>query len=330
MSERVAPAIELIEASKWYGAVIGLNEVTLRVESGITGLLGPNGAGKSTLLKLLTGQLLPSLGTVRVVGRDPWREPGARARIGFSPEVDAFHEESTGRQFVQLLGRLSGLSRAEARRATEAALDRTGMLSRADKPLRGCSKGMRQRIKLAQAIVHDPDVILLDEPLTGIDPPGRLELARLFRELSEEGKTLLISTHILHELESITDRIVLLARGRVVAEGTLGGIRQLLDEHPLTLRITSNGTRRLAGALAARNGVVGLRLPEVSADEESGVMQDLQVKVLRPAELLGELPGLAVRLGIDVERIEALDASVEAIFGYLVGDASFDRSGEQW
>ena len=323
------PTISVRDASKWYGAVIGVNQVSLEIESGITGLLGPNGAGKSTLMKLITGQLRPSIGDVRILERNPWSSVAARRAIGFVPEVDAFHEEMTGRAFVRAMARLSGLSRADARRSTEKALERTGMSARADKSMRACSKGMRQRIKLAQALVHDPAILILDEPLTGIDPPGRIELMALFRSLRDEGKTVIVSTHILHEVESITDRIVLMARGRVLAAGTLGKIRELMEEHPLTVRITCSRRREVAAGLLARECVAGVAIGDGGANgAAAGVgAGDLIVKVRRPSEFFRELPSLVVGLGTDVERVEALDASVEAVFDYLVSGSGFERAG---
>ncbi|HVR74779.1 MAG TPA: ABC transporter ATP-binding protein [Planctomycetota bacterium] len=332
-----------MDVSRWYGPVLGVNQVSLEIEPGITGLLGPNGAGKSTLMKLVTGQLRASIGDVRVFGQDVCARPSARRKIGFVPEVDAFYEEMTGRAFILAMARLSGLPGREARARTLEVLEMTGMAERADKKLRACSKGMRQRIKLAQALVHDPRILVLDEPLTGIDPPGRMELMALFRKLREEGKTVVVSTHILHEVEAITDRIVLMARGRVLASGTIGEIRRLLAEHPLTLRITCGRRRVLAQALVAREEVVGVAfgeaaLPgtdgfsggpvdasagETGGDDDNG---DLIVKVRRPEEFFRGLPRLVVWLGADVERVEALDASVEAVFGYLVGETGFKSS----
>lgn len=321
--------ISLRNVSKWYGHVIGVNQVSLEISAGITGLLGPNGAGKSTLMKLLTGQLKPSMGEALVLGNRVWQSPGTRREIGFVPEVDAFHEEMTGRQFVRAMARLSGLSRHGARQRTEKALDMTGMLAWANKPLRACSKGMRQRIKLAQALVHDPRALVLDEPLSGVDPPGRVELMALFRTLKDEGKTLLVSTHILHEVESITDRIVLMARGRVLASGTLGRIRELMEEHPLTVKITCTRRRAVAALLLTREPVTGVAVGDAGTMQASGEADDagdLIVKVRRPGDFFRDLPGWVLEEGAEVERVEALDASVEAVFGYLMSGAGFGGS----
>ena len=303
--------VEIRDASKWYGAVIGVNEVTLDFGPGITGLLGPNGAGKSTLMKLMVGLLRPSLGEVRVAGLPVWSSSAARRRIGFSPETDGFYEEMDGRDFLRTLGRLSGLSARQAAGRTEEVLAEVGMKDLAGKKLRSCSKGMRQRIKLAQALVHDPEVIVLDEPLTGVDPMGREDLMAFFRRLGASGRTVIISTHIIQELEGITDRIVLMARGRVLAAGTVGAIRGLMDEHPLTVRITSGRAREVAADLVGLEEVAGVALGEDGAD--------LVVKVRRPERFFRALPRLLLARGAAVERIEPLDASAEAVFEYLVG-----------
>jgi ABC-2 type transport system ATP-binding protein len=339
-----SPAISLREVSKWYGPVIGVNEVSLEIGPSITGLLGPNGAGKSTLMKLITGQLRPSIGDALVLGKRTWRSISARREIGFAPEVDAFHEEMTGRQFVRAMARLSGLSRRTAGLRAEETLQRVGMGGLAHKTLRACSKGMRQRVKLAQALVHDPKVVVLDEPLSGIDPAGRLEIMALFEDLRDQGKTVLVSTHILHEIESITDQIILMARGRVLAAGALGRIRDILAEHPLTLRITTNRRRALGAALLAEESVAGVYLGEGAgersapsgrpADEDGPPSDgagldgagldggDLIIKTRRPEDFFRALPSKVVGLGVNVERLEALDASAEAVFGYLVTGGS--------
>ncbi len=308
-------AVVVHGASKWYGAVIGDNEVSLEIEPGLTGLLGPNGAGKTTLMKLITGQLRPSIGEVRVHGQPVWRRALARKRLGYSPDGDRFHEELTGFQFVYSMARLCGLERRDARQRTERTLARVGMADRSWKRLRECSKGMRQRIKLAQALVHAPDVLVLDEPLSGVDPPGRLELMDLFRELKEESRTVLISSHILEEVEAVTDRVILMAHGRVIASGTVARIRDLMDDYPLTVRIVTDRARELAAELIAHERVVSVRV-----DEGNGVEPGRVVLRVRGAEhFFRELPSLVTSRGLDVRSVEPLDASAAAIFDYLVG-----------
>jgi ABC-2 type transport system ATP-binding protein len=197
------PSVPLLlfeQVSKWYGTVLALNQVTLELRGGITGLVGANGAGKSTLLRLATGQLKPTLGAVSIRGVDAW-DWRARRLVGYCPDTDAFYEDLSGRQFVLAMARLCGYTRREAASRTEAVLEQVGMTDRADRRLQGYSKGMRQRIKLAQALLHDPELLILDEPLSGIDPIGRQELLELFQSLAREGKCLLISSHELEALE---------------------------------------------------------------------------------------------------------------------------------
>src|SRR5206468_972779 len=228
----MTPLIEFDGVSKWYGNVIGLNKLTLHIPAGVTGLLGPNGAGKSTLLQLATGQLRPSQGTVRVFGRRVWDNPALNRHVGLCPEQDAFYEWMTGRDFVRTCARLTGLGRRAAAAAADRALGQVGMTEHMTRAIRGYSKGMRQRTKLAQALVHEPRVLFLDEPFTGTDPVGRHEMIEVIRGLGAAGRTILVSSHVLHEVRSLTPNIVLLHRGRLVAEGHVRQIRDLIDGHP--------------------------------------------------------------------------------------------------
>jgi ABC-2 type transport system ATP-binding protein len=304
------PPVLLFEhVSRWYGPVIGVNEVTLELRSGITGLVGPNGAGKTTLLRLATGQLRPTLGSVRVCGHDAWRA-AAKRHVGYCPDVDAFYETMSGRQFVEVMARLCGFTGREAGLRAEAALEQVGMAGRADRALRGYSKGMRQRVKVAQALLHDPPLLVLDEPLNGIDPVGRRELVALFLGLAERGKCLLVSSHELEELEKLTDHVAILARGRIAAVGTLARIRDLLDQQPLSIRIDSDGPRRLAGALVA--------LPEVVGIEIDGG-DSLVVRARNPAAFFRRFTQLVVEADLDVRLLETLDDSAHAVLGYLLG-----------
>jgi ABC-2 type transport system ATP-binding protein len=294
--------------SKWYGAVIGLNEVTFELAPGITGLVGPNGAGKSTLMKLATGQLRPSIGRVTIRGIPTWNS-AARQHLGYCPEADSFYEEMSGRQFVLAMARLFGYRRAEAQERTEAALRRVGMVKRAERRLKGYSKGMRQRIKLAQALVHDPDLLILDEPLNGVDPLGRIELDRLFRELADQGKSLLISSHQLEELERLTERVVVVARGRVIVQGTLTAIRDLLDHQPLAVRIDTDRPRDLAASL--------LRLPDVLGIELNG-NGTVVARARNPQQFFRAFGGIVLDEAFDVSHLETLDSSAQAILDYLL------------
>jgi len=292
--------------TKFYGPVIGVNDVTLRFGPGITALLGANGAGKSTLLKLAAGRLRPSLGTVRV-GPFEARSTAAKQLLGYCPDVNKFYEEMTGREFVTCMTRLFGYSHAESRDRAERALVRVGMADRAGRRIGGYSHGMRQRIKLAQALAHDPALLLLDEPLNGIDPGGRREVNELVRSFAAEGRTVVVSSHLLGEIEQLADRMAVVARGRVIAQGTLAELRRLLDDEPLTIRIESTHARRLAALCMAR--------PEVTQVDVRG--DALTLRTTSPTEFFAALNQLLADEAIDVERLETLDAGAEAVFGYL-------------
>jgi ABC-2 type transport system ATP-binding protein len=312
----LVPVLLFEQVSKWYGPVIGLNQVTLELRGGITGLVGANGAGKSTLLRLATGQLRPSLGRVAVRGIDAW-DWRAKAKVGYCPDNDAFYEDMAGREFVRSMARLCGFERAEADRRSEAVLDRVGMADRADRKLGGYSKGMRQRIKLAQALLNDPELLVLDEPLSGIDPLGRQELLELFRGLAAEGKCLLVSSHELEELEKLTDHVAILTRGRIAAVGTVTQIRDMLDDQPLSIRIDAADPRRLAALLVNRPDVVGVDLdPAVLTDGATGT---LVIRARNPRRFFEDFGRLVLSERLDVTRLEPLDESAHAVLGYLLG-----------
>jgi ABC-2 type transport system ATP-binding protein len=287
---------------------MAVNQVDLRLEPGITGLVGPNGAGKSTLIKLLTGHLRPSLGRVRVYGLRAW-SAAAKSHIGYCPDADAFYEEMSGRRFVEALARMHGYHGAAARRRTENVLDQVGMLDRADRPLGSYSKGMRQRIKLAQALVHDPDLLVLDEPLNGVDPLGRTDLLALFTRLAAAGKAILVSSHILDEMDRLAQRVLFLCRGRLVAAGSLTEIRDMLEGHPFKIRIGVDHPRQLAVRL--------METPTVQAVQLSGP-DDLLVDVRRPQEFFPALARIVTEGQFQVHRLRILDASTEAVFDYLM------------
>jgi ABC-2 type transport system ATP-binding protein len=297
----------LDRVSKWYGPVIGINQVSLDLRAGITGLVGANGAGKSTLLRLAAGHIRPDLGTVSVCGRNAW-QPGAKRFIGYCPEIDHFYEEMSGRRFVQTIARLCGFTVRAARERAERALELVGMADRADRAVRGYSKGMRQRIKLAQALVHDPSLLLLDEPLSGIDPLGRRELVELFLKLSGQGKCLLVSSHELEELEKLTDHVAIMARGRIAAVGTLTQIRDLLDHHPLSVRLDCDQNRRLAGLLLNLDDVVGVDMDEYG----------LIVRARNGTQFFRRLTGIILEEDLDVRHLETLDDSTHSILEYLL------------
>ncbi len=304
------PIVEFLAASKWYGNVIGLNHLTLRIPAGVTGLLGPNGAGKSTLLQLATGQLRPSQGVVRVLGQRAWNNPPLNASIGVCPEQDAFYEWMTGREFVRNCALLGGLSRAEAREGTGRVLDRVGMSAHAGRAIRGYSKGMRQRIKVAQALVHDPVVLFLDEPLTGTDPVARRDLMDLIAGIGADGKSVILSSHVLHEVQAVTPNVILLNRGRLVAEGDVRQIRDLIDTHPHRIVLVSPNPRALAAKLVRFDDVVGVEL--------RGGDGSILVETRSPDTFYGRLPAIALEDGTAIEEVYSDDDNLEAVFKYLV------------
>lgn len=308
-SAAVSAVVDLRAVSKWYGNVIGLNNVTLRLPAGVTGLLGPNGAGKSTLLQLATGQLRPSHGSVWVLGQSPWKSWRLNRLIGLCPEQDAFYEWMTGWDFVHTCARLSGLSPADARTQTGRVLERIGLTAHMGRPIGGYSKGMRQRTKLAQALVHDPEVLFLDEPLTGTDPVARRDLIDLITELGAEGRTVVVSSHVLHEVQAITPHIVLLNHGRLVAEGHVRQIRDLIDRHPHRIVLACDDYRSLAAKLLAFEDVEGVK---VMAKQGRIV-----VETRAPDAFYARLPGLAAQ-GPVIREIYSEDDNLEAVFRYLV------------
>jgi ABC-2 type transport system ATP-binding protein len=307
---QVTPIVQFHEVSKWYGNVIGINKVTVEIRPGVTGLLGPNGAGKSTLLQLATGQLRPSQGFVRVLGQSVWNNASLNRSIGLCPEQDAFYEWMTGWDFVFTCAQLSGLPRATARAAAERAIESVGMTQHQGRAIRGYSKGMRQRIKLAQALVHDPQVLFLDEPLTGTDPLARRDLMDIILRLGSEGKSVLVSSHVLYEVQSLTPNIVLLNRGRLVAEGQVREIRDLIDKHPHHIKLVCDEYRRLATRMMEWNDVEGVR---VLQDEKA-----LLVETHSPDLFYRRLPALSLEDGLMIKSVYSDDDSLEAVFKYLV------------
>ncbi|HVG71321.1 MAG TPA: ABC transporter ATP-binding protein [Vicinamibacterales bacterium] len=295
--------------SKWYGQVSGLNDVTVTVPAGITGLLGPNGAGKSTFMKLITGQLKPSKGAVRVLGEPIWGNPSLYQRIGFCPEQDAFYERMTGIDWVTALVRLNGLSADAARAAAERALDAVDLMDAANKKIGAYSKGMRQRVKMAQAIVHDPDLLILDEPLSGMDPIMRRRTIRQIKDWARAGKSIIVSSHILHEVEAMTSNILLINNGRILAEGNVHQIRDLIDTHPHTVFIRVADPRALARTLLVEDGVISMRF-------EPGA---LVVETARPDAFYARVTQMAAsgEAGA-IDEVTSPDDNLQAVFQYLV------------
>jgi ABC-2 type transport system ATP-binding protein len=286
---------------------MGLNDVTADIGAGVTGLLGPNGAGKSTLIKLLCGMIRPDLGRVRVAGEEPFDRPAVMRRVGLCPEQDAAYAGTPVWDVVTYLTRLHGFPRDEARERARRALERVGLGEALHRSATTFSKGMRQRAKLAQAIVHEPDVLILDEPLNGLDPPGRRDMARLIRDLGAAGACVLVSSHILHEVESMARRILFLHAGRLLADGTVEALRRELPEHPLTVHVGTTTPGPLGARVLALDGV--RRVERV----EDG----LRVLTQRPDALFDLLASAAGTDGTVVDSVVPLDEDLEAVFRYL-------------
>ncbi len=293
---------------KWFGEVIAVNNCTLSVGAGVVGLLGANGAGKSTLFKMLAGLIEPSHGSVFVHGRRLRDEVGWYRQVGFCPESDALPEWMTGREFLSLSLRLMGFAKEEIEHRVDSWLDRFELTAAAGRRLGGYSKGMRQKVKLAQALAHDPEVIFLDEPLNGMDPVSRKHTIDLVRGLGEAGRTVLVSSHILPEVESMTSDIILIDRGKVLAEGSVTEIRDKISDHPTTVALVSTSARDLAAFLISRPHVVSVHI-----EDDTRVV----LKTNHALEFYQALPQWILDNGLTVEEIITLDDSLEAVFQYL-------------
>jgi ABC-2 type transport system ATP-binding protein len=302
--------VSATNVSRWYGQVIGLNDITCEIGPGITALLGMNGAGKTTLIRLITGQLRPTTGELKVFGEEPFANANVYRRLGYCPEIDNFYEHYTGRDFVKFLARLDGLSAADAKTRTEEVLEMVGMTDRAGRKIAGYSKGMRQRIKLAQAMLHNPEMILLDEPLNGLDPVGRRELIDILGALANQGKAILVSSHILFEVEQMTRSLLLLHRGRLLATGDLGVIRSLIDKHPHQIRIETDEPRKAAQLLASLPNIVSMKF------DKSG--DSLQLEVREPDSFYDALSRAVTEQGLVIRGFSSPDNNLESVFKYLV------------
>ena len=295
--------------SKWYGQVIGLNDITVNLGSGVTGLLGPNGAGKSTLLKLITGQLKPSKGSLQVLGQSVWGNPAIFRRLGLCPEQDAFYDRMTGLEWLTALLRLQGYGDDAARKLALGALEQVDMSGAAGKRIGAYSKGMRQRVKLAQAIAHSPELLILDEPLSGMDPLARRKTIRLLRDWAASGKNVIVSSHVLHEIEALTSNILLMHNGRVLAEGNVHQIRDLIDEHPHTVCIRAKHPRDLARQLVAHDDLLSLKF------EDDSVL----VQTAKPDLFYARLTTMAAADGSgEILEVTSPDDNLQAVFDYLV------------
>ncbi|MCX6565789.1 MAG: ABC transporter ATP-binding protein [Candidatus Aminicenantes bacterium] len=304
-------AVRADKLGKWYGNVLGLSDVSIEIRPGITGLLGPNGAGKSTFMKLITGQLRPSIGTVTIDNQPVWNNPEIFRRVGFCPEQDAFYEDTTGREFLSGLLGLSGYSAAEVRDRSDRALAFVGLEDAADRLIRGYSRGMRQRLKISQAIAHEPDILILDEPLNGLDPLSKRKVIKLIKDYRTEGRTVLVSSHVLPEIEALTQSIVLVHQGKILAEGDIHYIRDLIDAHPHVVAVKTGDGRGLAAKFVGEADVLSVRFDET----EGTVLFETRNR----DRFFERLTRLAADEGLDVEEITSPDDNLQSVFDYLVG-----------
>ncbi len=296
--------------SKWFGEVIAVNDCTLTIGPGVTGLLGLNGAGKTTLFKLMAGLIIPSQGEILVADQRLRRDVGLFRRVGFCPESDALFDWLTGREFLSLMLRLMGYDGNEVKRRSDRVLEMVRMTGEGDKRIGAYSKGMRQKIKMAQALAHDPDIIFLDEPLNGMDPVSRREIIGLVKKLGGEGRGVIVSSHILPEIETMTRSIALIHRGKLLAEGDITEIRDTIHDQPTIVALTGPQPRRLASFLAGRDLVVGVEVDE---------LERVVVRTDHAAGFYRDLPGWLLENDLQVDEFETLDDSLQAVFDYLVG-----------
>jgi ABC-2 type transport system ATP-binding protein len=303
----VHPRVVADGVSKWFGALVAVSDVSFDVGPGVTALLGPNGAGKSTMFRMLCGLARPSKGTVRVLGRDPRADIGVTRLIGLVPQQESVFEPLTAREFVALAARLHGLPDPAA--AAASALEAVDLDPSDKRRLPAYSKGMRQRAKVAQAIVHDPSVLVLDEPLTGLDPRQRADLVALFRRLGSEGRCVIVSSHVLDEVERLGSQVLVMSQGRLAAAGDFRELRALMDDRPMRIRVRTDRPRELGGALLEAGTAVGVRL-------DGGDLLELDTTDARA--LAHALAPVARDRDARLYEVQPLDADLEGVFRYVV------------
>lgn len=309
------PTIVLQDTSRWYGDVIAVNHISTKIYPGVVGLLGPNGAGKTTLLRLITGLIRPTNGDITVLGESVWGNVALRHKIGYCPEHDHFYEHMTGLKFVTLMVELQGFPKVEAARRAAESLERVRLPLReggATKTIAQYSKGMRQKVKLAQALAHDPEVLVLDEPLTGTDPLSRHHISSLCKELGQQGRTVVISSHVLHEVERVTGEFILADRGRLLAQGNVYEIRALIDRHPHRIQLQAQHPRRLAATLVAHEHITGLEIEGAHT---------LTLETSDPDRCYGDIPRVALEVEAGLSGMASPDNNLEAVFRYLTKGA---------
>ncbi|MCI0490725.1 MAG: ABC transporter ATP-binding protein [Blastocatellia bacterium] len=317
MSESSEQKIVFEGVSKFYGEILGVNKVNLLVAPGITSLVGPNGSGKTTLMNLMTGLIRPTRGRISILGTRPDQPEKLFRKVGYCSQYDSFPKGLTGFELVRSMLAVHGFHRKEAEPLTWKAIERVGLTDAAHRKVAAYSKGMRQRIRLAQAIAHRPSVMILDEPLNGLDPVARAETMRLFRQLAEEGLHLIVSSHILHEVDTMSDRVILLNNGYVVAEGEIHGVRNEMEEHPMQILIRCDRPSTLASRVFEQDSVVEAKLHK----DRRGLF----VKT-RDADSFYLLLNRIVTEGhINVESVAPVDDDLNAVYQYLIGSRGEDQ-----
>ena len=301
------PAVEVINVSRWYGNIVAVNDISFALNAGITGLLGPNGAGKSTLLRMLSGFLKPSAGEVKLLGQNTWQNPDMYRNIGLVPERESVYPFLTGIEFVRLSARLHGLPNPED--AAERAIARVNMESAEHRATGGYSKGMKQRVKIAAAIVHEPPVLLLDEPFNGADPRQRLQMMEMLKQMAADGCTIVFSSHILEEVERLAENVLVVVSGRLAASGDFREIRRLMTDRPHTFTLRSSENRRLAAALVGDPAIFGVEL----IDDER-----LSVRTNDFAAFTLAVAKVARAANVTLFELLPTDESLESVFSYLV------------
>jgi len=299
------------DVSKFYGEVLGVNRVNLSLPPGVTSLVGPNGSGKTTLMNLLTGLVRPTQGSISVLGLTPDQPEELFRHVGYCTQFDSFPKGVTGYQFIHQFLRLRGLTTPEAHRLTMEAIERVSMAEAAHRKVAAYSKGMRQRIRLAQAIAHHPTVLVLDEPLNGLDPMARAESIALFEALGKEGMHVVLSSHVLHEVDKISDQVVLMSYGYVVAEGKIQGVRSEVTEHPMQILVRCNAPNLLASRLFAQDHVVEAKLNR----DGQGVL----VRTLDANQFYSLLNRIIAEEEINLQAVSPADDDVNSVYQYLIG-----------
>jgi ABC-2 type transport system ATP-binding protein len=299
------------DVSKFYGEVLGVNRVNLTIAPGITSLVGPNGSGKTTLMNLMTGLIQPTRGRINVVGISPDNPQALFRKLGYCGQFDSFPRGATGYEFINSLLRLHGFAKKDAEEKTWRALERVDLVDAAHRKVDAYSKGMRQRVRLGQSIAHEPAVMILDEPLNGLDPMARAETMRLFRQLAQEGLHLIVSSHILHEVDVLSDQVVLINNGYILAEGAVGGMRDEMQEHPLQIMIRCDQASELAAKLFAAGEIVEAALHE----DRHGVF----IKTRNAETFYSLLNRVVVESGMNIETVTPVDDDLSAVYHYLIG-----------